>query len=252
MELNLFIIQEMMRDWELQPDIARNGEEAVIFSLQKKYDLILMDIQMPVMNGVEATTRIRTDQSNPNNHTPIIAISANAFKSDKESYFKAGMNGVLSKPFDADKLFAVISENLDEGKTKHTQVLSAGTPVPVSPQVKINLSYLLQIGKNNRGFVGMMLQSFRDSSNEIIGDMEYSLERKDWSKMAQLVHKLKFSLNVMGAGSLDEEVKWIESNTRNPLPENEHEMQVRIYAFITVIRELDQHAGQLIDSGEWN
>ena len=81
--------------------------------------------------------------------------------------------------------------------------------------------------------------------------MEYSLERKDWSKMAQLVHKLKFSLNVMGAGSLDEEVKWIESNTRNPLPENEHEMQVRIYAFITVIRELDQHAGQLIDSGEW-
>ena len=251
MELNLFIIQEMMRDWELQPDIARNGEEAVMFTLQKKYDLILMDIQMPVMNGVEATTRIRTDQSNPNNHTPIIAISANAFKSDKESYFKAGMNGVLSKPFEADKLYTVITENLEPGETTHSQVLPAGAPAPVSSQVKISLSYLLQIGKNNRGFVGMMLQSFRDSSNEIIGDMEYSLERKDWSKMAQLVHKLKFSLNVMGAGSLDEEVKWIESNTRNPLPENEHEMQVRIYAFITVIRELDQHAGQLIDSGEW-
>jgi len=251
MELNLFIVQEMMRDWELQPDIARNGEEAVMFTLQKKYDLILMDIQMPVMNGVEATTRIRTDQSNPNNHTPIIAISANAFKSDKESYFKAGMNGVLSKPFEADKLYTVITENLEPGETTHSQVLPAGAPAPVSSQVKISLSYLLQIGKNNRGFVGMMLQSFRDSSNEIIGDMEYSLERKDWSKMAQLVHKLKFSLNVMGAGSLDEEVKWIESNTRNPLPENEHEMQVRIYAFITVIRELDQHAGQLIDSGEW-
>ena len=251
MELNLFIIQEMLRDWELQPDIARNGEEAVMFTLQKKYDLILMDIQMPVMNGVEATTRIRTDQSNPNNHTPIIAISANAFKSDKESYFKAGMNGVLSKPFEADKLYTVITENLEPGETTHSQVLPAGAPAPVSSQVKISLSYLLQIGKNNRGFVGMMLQSFRDSSNEIIGDMEYSLERKDWSKMAQLVHKLKFSLNVMGAGSLDEEVKWIESNTRNPLPENEHEMQVRIYAFITVIRELDQHAGQLIDSGEW-
>ena len=251
MELNLFIVQEMMRDWELQPDIARNGEEAVMFTQQKKYDLILMDIQMPVMNGVEATTRIRTDHSNPNNHTPIIAISANAFKSDKESYFKAGMNGVLSKPFEADKLYTVITENLEPGETTHSQVLPAGTPAPVSPQVKISLSYLLQIGKNNRGFVGMMLQSFRDSSNEIIGDMEYSLERKDWSKMAQLVHKLKFSLNVMGAGSLDEEVKWIESNTRNPLPENEHEMQVRIYAFITVIRELDQHAGQLIDSGEW-
>ncbi|HPI87542.1 MAG TPA: ATP-binding protein, partial [Bacteroidales bacterium] len=235
MELNLFIIQEMMRDWELQPDIARNGEEAVLFSLQKKYDLILMDIQMPVMNGVEATTRIRTDQSNPNHHTPIIAISANAFESDKVSYFKAGMNGVLSKPFDADKLYIVISENLDEGKTTQAQVLSAGTPVLVSPQVKINLSYLLQIGKNNRGFVGMMLQSFRDSSNEIIADMEHSLERKDWTKTAQLVHKLKFSLNVMGAGSLDEEVKWIESNTRHPLPEQEHEMQVRIYAFITVI-----------------
>lgn len=251
MDLNLFIVQEMMRDWGLQLEIARNGEEAVQLTEQKRYDLILMDIQMPLMNGVEATLRIRTDKSNPNTATPIVALSANAFESDKVSYFQAGMNAVLSKPFDAEKLFSVLADNLHPRDPGETSGQGAETVKPVQQQVSIDLSYLLQIGKNNRGFVGMMLQSFRDSASEITGAMEQALERRDWSTTAQLVHKLKFALNVMGAGSLDEEVKWIERNTRNPLPENENEMQVRIYAFITVIRELDQHAEQLIDSGEW-
>jgi len=252
LDLNLFIVKEMMRDWDLQPEIARNGEEAVQLTEKEKYDLILMDIQMPLMDGVEATLRIRSDKANLNNHTPIIALSANAFESDKQSYSQAGMNGVLSKPFDAEKLYNLLFTYL---KTQEPDPVPAKGTAPVTPepqQVKIDLSYLLRIGKNNRGFVGMMLQSFRDSASEIIAELEHSMERKDWPKTAQLVHKLKFALNVMGAGSLDEEVKWIETNTRNPQPELEQEMQVRIYAFITVIRELYQDAGLLIESGEWS
>jgi PAS domain S-box-containing protein len=253
MELNLFIVQEMMRDWELYPEIARDGEEAVKMSELEKYDLILMDIQMPVMNGVEATLRIRSDKANPNHQTPIVALSANAFESDKESYFQAGMNAVLSKPFDAEKLYSLLTANLlQQDSAKAVQPSPVNPSAPAPAEVKIDLTYLLRIGKNNRGFVGMMLQSFRDSATEIIGEMEQSLEKKDWPRIAQLVHKLKFALNVMGAGSLDEEVKWIETNTKQPKTELENEMQVRIYAFITVIRELYQHAGELLESGEWS
>lgn len=252
MELNLFIVQEMMSDWDLQPEIARNGEEAVRMTEQEKYDLILMDVQMPLMNGIEATLRIRGDRSNRNNHTPIVALSANAFEADKTSYLQAGMNAVLPKPFDAEKLFTVLSVHLvPQGIT----AIPVTQPVEVKTaarEVKIDLSYLLRIGKNNRAFVGMMLQSFRDSAAEITGEMEQSLDKKDWPRIAQLVHKLKFALNVMGAGSLDEEVKWIETNTRNPRSGTEHEMQVRVHAFITVIRELDQDAADLLQTGEWS
>lgn len=254
MELNRFIVQEMMRDWDLYPEIACDGEEAVRMTRQEKYDLILMDIQMPVMNGVESTLLIRSDKANCNHQTPIVALSANAFESDKESYFKAGMNAVLSKPFDAEKLYMMLTANLQQPDPDKQVVPPVQEPATLQTPVemRIDLTYLLRIGKNNRGFVGMMLQSFRDSATGIIGEMEQSLEIKDWPRIAQLVHKLKFALNVMGAGSLDEEVKWIEAHTRNPKPDLENEMQVRVYAFITVIRELYQHAGTLLESGEWS
>lgn len=251
-ELNLVILKELLREGDFETASASNGEEAVQLSRRIKFDLILMDIQMPLLNGLEATYQIRGDKANPNNRTPIIALSANACESDKVTYLEAGMNAVLLKPFDIAVFFQLLSTYLGETvPVQPAKSLTLPTRAGVHA-VRIDVDNLLRIGKNNRGFVGMMLQSFRDSSNEIIGEMEHALERKDWTKTAQLVHKLKFALHVMGAGNLDEEVRWIETHTRNPQPEQEHEMQVRIYAFITVIRELDQQAGQLIESGGWS
>jgi len=252
MELNLVILKELLREGDFKTETACNGEEAVQLSRRIKFDLILMDIQMPLLNGLEATSQIRGDKANLNNLTPIIALSANAYDSDRATYIEAGMNDVLLKPFDLADFFQLLAIYLDDQlPVQPAKSLTPQTQLGMHA-VKIVIDNLLRIGKNNHGFVGMMLHSFRDSSNEIIGDMEHCLERKDWAKTAQLVHKLKFALNVMGAGSLDEEVRWIETHTRNPQPENEDEMQVRIRAFITVIRELYQHAGLLIESGEWS
>ena len=108
-EMNLVIVQEMLHDWNLELVSARNGKEAVQQTGCQKFDLILMDIQMPVLNGMEATSVIRMDLSNPNCRVPIIAISANANESERISYLEAGMNDVLAKPFTADELYMVIA-----------------------------------------------------------------------------------------------------------------------------------------------
>jgi CheY-like chemotaxis protein/signal transduction histidine kinase len=85
-------------------DIAHHGKEALDKFGTSKYDLILMDIQMPVMNGIIATKKIRELESATNSHTPIIAITANALSGDKETCLAAGMNDYISKPFHVDLL----------------------------------------------------------------------------------------------------------------------------------------------------
>lgn len=250
--MNQVIIKEMLRGRDVVLDTAFNGEEAVKMSGLKKYDIILMDIQMPLMNGLEAASQIRADHKNPNQSTVIIAFSANAGDTETSAFKKAGMNAVFAKPYESEKLFQLLFEYTGLPMPDNSTSLLKDNPDKERNKAVVDLTYLRQIGKNNQAFIGMMLQSFRDSAREIIGEMEQALESKDWAKTAQLMHKLKFALNVMGAGSLDEEVRWIETNTRHPLPGTDKEIQVRTHAFITVIKELYQHAGTLIDSGEWN
>ena len=89
---------------------ARNGQEAVELAASEKPDLILMDIKMPVMDGLEATRAIRLAQPD----MPIIALTANAFDSDRHAAFEAGCNDFLSKPVNAEKCIQTIKKYIGE------------------------------------------------------------------------------------------------------------------------------------------
>ena len=89
-------------------EVANNGKEAIGLLKDEKFDAILMDIQMPEMDGLEATKRIREIPDNKN--LPIIALTANAMDEDEQMCRLAGMNGFITKPIDAEKLFKILSE----------------------------------------------------------------------------------------------------------------------------------------------
>ena len=103
-EINRILINEMMQNYGISPEFALNGLEAVEKTLHKTYDLIFMDINMPVMNGIEATEKIRKQ----NIKTPIIALTANSLEGDREHYLSQGMDNYLSKPIDVDELHKVL------------------------------------------------------------------------------------------------------------------------------------------------
>ncbi len=110
-ELNREIASDILADEGIFADTVKNGSEAIAILKEKGpnyYDCILMDIQMPVMNGYEATKAIR--QMYPNNHIPIIALSANAFEEDKNASFSAGMDGHVAKPINAKELFTIMKK----------------------------------------------------------------------------------------------------------------------------------------------
>ncbi|MDX9697387.1 MAG: response regulator [Bacteroidales bacterium] len=96
-------------------DIANNGKEALDKFGLVKYDLILMDIQMPIMNGIVTTKKIRSIEKSTNTHTPIIAITANALLGDKEECLAAGMDDYISKPFQIETLIKKMEQQLSKG-----------------------------------------------------------------------------------------------------------------------------------------
>ena len=89
-------------------DIAENGEDALHALEKGNYDLILMDIQMPKMGGIEATTEIRKREKNSKRHIPIIALTANTMEGDREQYIAAGMDDYISKPINPKALYEAI------------------------------------------------------------------------------------------------------------------------------------------------
>lgn len=107
-KVNLKVAQALFRPYKMQIETATDGQIAINMSKEKKYDLILMDNFMPGMDGMEATKRIRAEEGNPNQHVPIVALTADVVMGAKEKLMEAGMDDVLGKPIDlkkANKIF---------------------------------------------------------------------------------------------------------------------------------------------------
>jgi signal transduction histidine kinase/CheY-like chemotaxis protein len=111
-EMNRFVGSEILKNWGTIVEFAEEGLEAIQKTKNKKYDIIIMDIQMPSMSGDEVASMIRADNNNLNQNTPIIALSADVFEEIKIKALKAGMNDFINKPFQLEELYNAIKRNL--------------------------------------------------------------------------------------------------------------------------------------------
>lgn len=116
--INQLVISKILAKWNAEVDLASSGKEALFLLKKKNYDLVLMDIQMPEMSGIEATKIIRTNKEHSNiADIPIIAFTANAFDESQKYILESGMNGFITKPVNPEKLFRTIESILPD-KTK--------------------------------------------------------------------------------------------------------------------------------------
>ncbi|MEL6650076.1 MAG: response regulator [Bacteroidota bacterium] len=109
--LNQLVTKKLLSDWKIKVDIANNGREAVEMLEERMYDLVFMDLQMPEMNGIEATRVIRNQMAKPTCDVPIVALTANAFTGTDDECLQVGMNDYVSKPIQMKNLYAKIIQH---------------------------------------------------------------------------------------------------------------------------------------------
>ncbi len=175
-------------------ELANNGQIGVEKALAGKYDVILMDMQMPVMDGFTATRRLREEGC----QLPIIALTANAMKGEEEKCRAAGCSGYLSKPINVDLLLRTLSELTGElaadAAAPSPRTAAGRTPPPVPKNIPL-LESSLPI--DDPEFLEIV-QEFADRLQEQIGEMQKAWERRELSQLASLAHWLKGSGGTAG------------------------------------------------------
>jgi len=233
-DINRLYAKSILQQWNCSVDIAENGLVAIEKIKYKFYDVVLMDVQMPVMDGYEATRAIRLMDSHMRN-APIIALTANATKTDIQKCCASGMNDYLPKPFTPDDLYRKISRDFKK-KTPKTNVIK----LPGDKKTGFDLGYLRSVSDNNREFLQEMIQTFVQSIPPVLAEMQRSLAEKNWKGLSRLAHQIKPSFSLLGMDSLRKTIFYIEENAEQmkDLPELDRTTTAFIQDCSAVITDL--------------
>jgi PAS domain S-box-containing protein len=180
-----------------QVTLAPNGQLAVDLALRKKFDLILMDIQMPVMSGMEATRLIRDSEKKSGGHVPIIAMTAHAMAGDAEKFFDAGMDGYVSKPIRQSFLRAEIDRLTPPQTTLENPAMDKSNDSASVPGV--NFAELLARVENDRELLRDLLLIFKEEFPRHFQALQEAVSRGDSVQVAAVSHTLKGMLSNMAA-----------------------------------------------------
>ncbi len=204
-EINQEIAKEVLTTAHLEVDIANNGQEAVDAVAKQKYSLILMDIQMPIMDGLEATRRIREAGYT----MPIIAMTAHAMLDDKDASMSAGMNAHLTKPLEPMALFATINTWLPSNTGKSAIVKGAKQEIIAPRKDKLPdhiegfdiMGGLSTVGGNEVLYAGL-LKKFASRYATINEDISNSLQANDIETAVRHAHTVRGIAANLGAAEL--------------------------------------------------
>lgn len=185
-QVNQLIAITQLESWDVLVEIAFDGAEALKKIQDKKYDLILMDIQMPNMDGIEVTSYVR-NKVNPNQDTPIIAFTANTDKRDAKRYKSYGFTDCLFKPYHQAELYKIIVFN-----TGRTSVLSAELP-SLSGTDNNKLYDFSGLGSlaQDVAFIQRMQRLFIETVPGQLKEIKDAIKQEDWEAVAQMAHRLK-------------------------------------------------------------
>src|ERR1019366_1512537 len=191
--LNQLLMKTLLDDFGFERDIAANGKIAIEKLQTKSYDIILMDLQMPEMNGFEATEYIRNTM---NSKIPIIALTADVTTVDLAKCKAVGMNDYIAKPVDERLLYSKII-----GLVKKPTLLN----IPKLEENDLNkrlrcidMAFLIHRTKSNPELMSEMINLYLEQTPPLINAMKQSLQNKDWKSLYAAVHKMIPSFSIVG------------------------------------------------------
>ncbi len=181
------LIRRLIEPVGVTVDIADNGQQAFEKAMASNYDLVLMDMQMPVMNGIEATEMLRSCM----NRTPIVALTANAMKHERDSFETAGCNGFLAKPVRQAELLAELSRHLEAGATPQKQEGTEEESNLFAPPYRVDRGRLDELDDDLKAF-------FFERVAVLQQELIKAREGGDRQEIRALVHNIKGSISSFG------------------------------------------------------
>ena len=205
--VNQLLVVKMLEKRGHSVAVTANGREALAALEAGDFDAALMDVQMPEMDGFEATAQIRKREAETGGHLPIIALTAHAMRGDRERCLNAGMDGYLSKPIRALELDKIL-EDLPAGQVIPRSLSEVRPPSsasfraveregPIDPQALAGLRALESAGET--GFLGEMINTFLDSSPTRFAAIRQAVEKADAKALERQAHSLRGSCGTLGA-----------------------------------------------------
>ena len=198
-EFNLFIVKSILERWGAKVEVAENGQVAVSQMWLSEFDLVLMDMQMPVMDGLTATRMIREELHNT---TPIIALTANVTREAIERARLAGMNEYISKPFDEEDLYVKVLKSVslepayivDDTPVEKTAIEAREKEILYCDLNKVSRT----LGGNEEQIRGV-LRKFIEVIPEIYSALNAAYQKNDFPELHKQLHKIKSSIDLLAA-----------------------------------------------------
>lgn len=257
---NQFIGKAILEKWNVDIHLANNGKEAIEMLKNDDFDIVLMDLQMPVMGGLEATGIIRNEL---NNNIPIIALTANVLVEIIENCKAVGMNDFLGKPFEQEELFNKITTSLNIIPNKITSEQISSTESSCDKQnVSEDISnietfdifsdkklfkvdVLLNLFDNDDDMVDSLIKKFIEQTPETIEELINYLDDNDIDGIRKTAHKLKSSVKLLATPEINNAIKTIEQQAINEV--DMKEFSCLIHTFVAdvekMINQLKEYVG---------
>lgn len=222
-EINQLVTSEILRSRGYDCDLVATGQQAIDALLRKTYPLVLMDCQMPELDGFDATRQIRRLEaagelkSADGRPVPIIALTANAVRGDRELCLEAGMNDYATKPVDREQLLKLIERYVP--LSHGDQVTSRdGEQEPSDERAPIDRESLLARCGGDQQFANQLLQRFQAKLPLVCLEVGQAAERDDWALARRLAHTLKGTAANLGARRLSQAALAVEEALATPNP----------------------------------
>ncbi len=251
-EFNQQVARELLELVGVQVRTADNGLEGVKMVAQYPFDVVIMDLQMPVLDGYGATRQIRSDPTY--DALPIIAMTANAMSGERERYLAAGMNDYVTKPIDMNQLFSSLARLVsargaaDRPVTPPIALLPEREDTPDLPELSgIDQRFALNKLGGNRRLYKKLLLKFHETQSQTVRALRQSLADNEQAIAARMVHTLKGMAGNVGARDLQELCEKLEQTIAHGAPDD---LAAALNRFQIVLETVLQTIGSAFSSEE--
>ena len=241
--INQQITAEFLEQAGVTFDIAKNGKEAIKCVQKHQYDAVLMDLQMPIMGGIEATQIIRTLPEAKS--LPIIAMTANAMEQHKQACLEAGMNTHLAKPIDVNELYSSLEQYIQHHPMIKQSIERQDTPTELSiniaklPHVDLNLA--MSLSDNEVSKVMRLMDIFKDSYGRELPLFEQAVVKNSHTETSDIAHSIAGVADYVGAKNLGNLARAYENFDENIGSDNHLKSLQTLYLELKgVIQDLDK------------